>query len=36
VLDGRVRTGLYCCYEPSETDAVHWSVHSGVNGTQPQ
>lgn len=26
VLDGRVRTGLYCVYEPSETDEVRWIV----------
>lgn len=25
VLDDRVRTGLYCAYEPREDDPVHWS-----------
>jgi hypothetical protein len=25
VLDRRVRTGLYCAFEPIEGDAVHWS-----------
>lgn len=28
VLDRRVRTGLYCAYEPDEADEVRWSVHS--------
>jgi hypothetical protein len=31
LLDRRLRTGLYCCYQPSESDDVHWSVHSRVN-----
>ena len=26
VLDRRVRTGLYCAYEPVEADGVHWIV----------
>lgn len=26
VLDGRIRTGLYCVYEPGETDEVRWIV----------
>jgi tetratricopeptide (TPR) repeat protein len=28
VLDARVRTGLYCAYEPLDDDDVRWSVHS--------
>jgi tetratricopeptide (TPR) repeat protein len=35
LLDRRLRTGLYCCYDPSESDEVHWRVHSRVNGSQP-
>lgn len=27
-LDRRVRTGMYCVYEPAETDAVRWIVQS--------
>ncbi len=27
-LDRRVRTGLYCAYEPDEGDPVRWIVHS--------
>ncbi len=26
VLDRRLRTGLYCAYEPHESDEVHWVV----------
>ncbi|MDO7868358.1 hypothetical protein [Nocardioides jiangxiensis] len=28
VLDQRIRTGLYCAFEPDPGDAVRWSVHS--------
>ncbi|MDP9441008.1 MAG: hypothetical protein M3P34_02250 [Actinomycetota bacterium] len=28
VLDRRVRTGLYCAYEPDSDDDVHWIVQS--------
>jgi len=28
VLDRRVRTGLYCAYEPAAADEVRWIVHS--------
>lgn len=28
LLDCRLRTGLYCAYEPDENDAVHWSFVS--------
>jgi hypothetical protein len=28
VLDRRVRTGLYCAYEPTAADEVRWIVHS--------
>jgi hypothetical protein len=28
VLDARVRTGIYCAYEPHDDDDVRWSVHS--------
>jgi hypothetical protein len=28
VLDRRVRTGLYCAYEPADDDPVHWIVQS--------
>ncbi len=28
VLDARVRTGLFCCYEPHADDEVMWSVQS--------
>jgi tetratricopeptide (TPR) repeat protein len=31
VLARRVRTGLYCAYEPAEDDEVRWIVQSGVN-----
>ena len=30
-LDRRVRTGLYCAYEPRNDD-VFWIVQPGVNG----
>jgi tetratricopeptide (TPR) repeat protein len=32
-LDRRLRTGLYCAYEPHDDDDVRWVVHSGLNGT---
>lgn len=37
-LDRRLRTGLYCAYEPGEDDGVRWVVHcrlndSGADGT---
>jgi hypothetical protein len=28
ILDLRLRTGIYCAYEPEETDEVRWSVQS--------
>jgi tetratricopeptide (TPR) repeat protein len=28
VLDLRLRTGIYCAYEPDEGDEVRWSVHT--------
>jgi tetratricopeptide (TPR) repeat protein len=28
VLDQRLRTGIYCAYEPDESDDVRWSVQS--------
>lgn len=28
VLDGRLRTGLYCAYEPDDSDDVRWVVQS--------
>lgn len=31
-LDRGVRTGLYCAYEPQESDEVRWVVQSRVNG----
>lgn len=31
VLDRRVRTGLYCAYEPGVDDPFRWIVQSGVN-----
>jgi hypothetical protein len=34
-LDRRVRTGLYCIYEPADDDPIRWIVQSGVNGTAP-
>ena len=33
VLDRRVRTGLYCAYEPADGDEVRWIVQSGLNGS---
>jgi hypothetical protein len=30
-LDRRVRTGLYCAYEPDDGDEIRWIVHSGLN-----
>ncbi|MFN2506664.1 MAG: hypothetical protein ABR540_21040 [Acidimicrobiales bacterium] len=35
VLDRRLRTGLYCAYEPQDDDEVRWSVHFGLNGKGP-
>ena len=35
VLDRRVRTGLYCAFDPDPADPVRWVVHSGLNGTPP-
>lgn len=32
VLDRRVRTGLYCAYEPAEGDELRWIVQSRPNG----
>ena len=34
-LDRRLRTGLYCAYEPHDDDDVRWVVHSGLNGGGP-
>lgn len=31
-LDRRLRTGLYCAYEPKGGDEVRWIVQSAVNG----
>ena len=31
VLDRRVKTGLFCAYEPHPDDEILWSVQSGVN-----
>jgi tetratricopeptide (TPR) repeat protein len=36
VLDRRVKTGLFCAYEPDPDDEFLWSVHSPVNGTPPR
>ena len=33
VLDRRVRTGMFCAYEPHADDEILWSVQSGLNGT---
>ena len=33
VLDRRVKTGVFCAYEPHPDDEILWSVHSPVNGT---
>lgn len=33
VLDRRIRTGLYCCYEPDGGDEIRWIVQSAVNET---
>lgn len=33
VLDRRVKTGLYCAYEPHTDDEILWSVQSALNGT---
>jgi hypothetical protein len=35
VLDRRVRTGMFCAYEPHADDEILWSVQSGLNGTSP-
>jgi len=32
-LDRRIRTGLYCAYEPADADEIRWIVQSGVNGS---
>ncbi len=34
VLDRRVKTGVFCAYEPHPDDEILWSVQSGVNGTR--
>lgn len=31
VLDRRVRTGLFCSYQPHPDDEIVWSVHTAVN-----
>jgi tetratricopeptide (TPR) repeat protein len=33
VLDRRVRTGLYCAFEPDLSDPVRWVVHPRLNAT---
>jgi tetratricopeptide (TPR) repeat protein len=33
VLDRRVRTGIYCAYEPAADDPVRWIVQRPLNGT---
>lgn len=33
VLDRRVRTGLYCAFEPDRQDPVTWVVQSGLNNS---
>lgn len=33
VLDRRVKTGVFCSYEPHPDDEILWSVHPPVNGT---
>lgn len=35
VLDRRVRTGLFCSYEPHPDDEIVWTVHRSVNGSAP-
>jgi hypothetical protein len=35
VLDRRVRTGLYCAFEPEREDPVSWVVQSGLNNSMP-
>ena len=34
VLDRRLKTGIYCAYEPQPDDEILWSVHPAVNGTR--
>jgi tetratricopeptide (TPR) repeat protein len=34
-LGQRIRTGLYCAYEPQASDEVRWIVHPNVNGISP-
>lgn len=36
VLDRRVRTGLFCLYQPHPDDEILWSVHPPVNGVAPR
>jgi tetratricopeptide (TPR) repeat protein len=33
VLDRRVKTGIFCAYEPHPDDEILWSVHPPLNGT---
>lgn len=35
VLNRRLRTGLYCAYEPEDSDDVRWVVQSGLNRSGP-
>jgi tetratricopeptide (TPR) repeat protein len=35
VLDRRLRTGLYCAFEPDPEDPVGWIVQSHLNGRRP-
>ena len=35
VLDRRVKTGMFCAYEPHPDDEILWSVQPGLNGTSP-
>jgi hypothetical protein len=36
VLNRRLRTGLYCAFDPSPDDPVRWVVQSGLNGPPPK
>ena len=32
-VDGAIRTGIYCVYEPTPDDEARWIVQHGVNGS---
>lgn len=36
VIDRRIRTGLYCAYEPALDDQVRWIVQFPLNGSAPR